>query len=133
MLNTIGSEKWQTVGQWTEYEFEVQTAGLYEIVLRYRQNEQTGMYTSRKVYIDGEVPFEEANYAKFNYDTNWQVEPLGNGADTFQFYLEPGKHILKLEVTLGEMGTVVRQVAQIVDSVNKDYLEILKLTGPSPR
>ena len=40
--------------------------------------------------------------------------------------------ILKLEVTLGEMGTVVRQVAQIVDSVNKDYLEILKLTGPSP-
>lgn len=132
MLNTIGSEKWQTVGQWTEHEFEVQTAGLYEIVLRYRQNEQTGMYTSRKVYIDGEVPFEEANYAKFNYSTDWQVEPLGNGADTFQFYLEPGKHILKLEVTLGEMGTVVRQVAQIVDSVNKDYLEILKLTGPSP-
>jgi ABC-type glycerol-3-phosphate transport system substrate-binding protein len=132
MLNTIGSEKWETVGQWIEYEFEVETAGLYEIVMRYRQNEQTGMYTSRKIYIDDEVPFEEANYAKFNYDSNWQVEAIGNGADTFQFYLEPGTHTLKLEVTLGELGSVVRQVSEIVDSINNDYLEILKLTGPSP-
>ncbi|MGN1410844.1 MAG: hypothetical protein ACI4XJ_11810, partial [Eubacteriales bacterium] len=132
MLNTIGSEKWQTVGQWAEYEFDVETAGLYEIVFRYRQNEQSGMYTSRKIYIDGKVPFEEANYAKFNYDSAWQVEAANNGADTFQFYLEPGKHTVRLEVTLGEMGTVVRQVSEIVDAINNDYLEILKLTGPSP-
>lgn len=132
MLNTIGSEKWQTVGQWVEYDFEVETAGLYEIVFRYRQNEQSGMYTSRKIYIDDKVPFEEANYAKFNYDSAWQVEAANNGADTFQFYLEPGKHTLRLEVTLGEMGTVVRQVSEIVDAINNDYLEILKLTGPSP-
>lgn len=132
MLNTIGSEKWQTVGQWVEYDFEVETAGLYEIVFRYRQNEQSGMYTSRKIYIDGKIPFEEANYAKFNYDSAWQVEAANNGADTFQFYFEPGKHTLKLEVTLGEMGTVVCQVSEIVDAINNDYLEILKLTGPSP-
>ncbi len=131
-LNTIGSEKWQTVGQWVEYEFDVETEGLYEIVMRFRQNEQTGMYTSRKVYIDGEVPFEEANYAKFNYSSGWQVEAIGNGADTFQFYLTPGHHTLKLEVTLGEMGNVVNQVTKIVDSLNNDYLEILKLTGTSP-
>ena len=131
-LNTIGSEKWQTVGQWIEYEFDVETAGLYEIVMRYRQNEQAGMYTSRRIYINDEVPFEEANYAKFNYDTSWQVESIGNGADTFQFYFEPGHYTIKFEVTLGEMGTVVRQVSEIVDAINNDYLEILKLTGPSP-
>ncbi|MBQ8513708.1 MAG: extracellular solute-binding protein [Clostridia bacterium] len=132
MLNTIGSEKWTTPGQWVEYEFEVASAGLYEIVLRYRQNELPGMYTSRKIYIDGEIPFEEANYAKFNYDTEWQVEALNNGADTFQFYFEPGVHTVRLEVTLGEMGDVVRQVSEIMTSVNDDYLEILKLTGSSP-
>lgn len=132
MLNTIGSEKWVTPGQWVEYEFEVATAGLYEIVFRYRQNELPGMYTSRKIFIDGEIPFEEANYAKFNYNTEWQVEAANNGADTFQFYLEPGVHTLKLEVTLGEMGDVVRQVSDIMNSVNSDYLEILKLTGSSP-
>ncbi|MGN1346055.1 MAG: extracellular solute-binding protein, partial [Eubacteriales bacterium] len=132
MLNTIGSEKWATAAQWVEYEFDVTSAGLYEIVFRYRQNELSGMYTSRKIYIDGEIPFEEANYAKFNYNTEWQVEAANNGADTFQFYLEPGHHTLRLEVTLGEMGDVVRQVSDIMTKVNNDYLEILKLTGSNP-
>ncbi len=132
MLNTIGGEKWQTVGQWVEYKFNVETEGLYDLVFRFRQNEQSGMYVSRKIYLDGKIPFEEANYCKFNYDSNWQVTSANNGADTFQFYLTPGEHTIRLEVTLGEMGTVVRQTADIVDSVNEDYLAILKLTGSSP-
>lgn len=131
-LNTIGSEKWVTPGQWVEYEFEVEAAGLYQLVTRFRQNELQGMYTSRRIYIDGKVPFEEANYAKFNNGDQWQVEPVNNGADEFQFYLEPGKHTVRFEVTLGEMGGVVRQVAEILDSVNGDYLEIIKLTGATP-
>ncbi len=131
-LNTIGSEKWVTPGQWVEYNFTVDTAGLYTIVLRYRQNELSGMYTSRRIYIDGEVPFEEANYAKFVYDGSWQVGALNDGASTMQFYLEPGEHTLTLEVTLGEMGPIINNVSAIMTSINKDYLEILKLTGPNP-
>ena len=132
MLNTIGAEKWVTAGQWVEYEFDVETAGLYEIVFRFRQNELAGMYTSRRLYVDGEVPFEEANYLKFNYSADWQVEAANNGADTFQFYFEPGHHTIRLEVTLGEMGVVVSQVSDVLDSINQDYLEIIKLTGANP-
>lgn len=132
MLNTIGSEKWQKVGQWVEYTFDVETEGLYSLVFRYRQNELSGMYVSRRIYLDGEVPFEEANYCKFNYDSDWRVGPASDGADDFQFYLTPGTHTLRLEVTLGEMGDVVRQVDDIVSAINQDYLAILKLTGASP-
>ena len=132
MLNTIGSEKWQTASQWVEYEFDVPASGLYEIVFRYRQNKLQGMYTSRKLYIDGEIPFEEANYLKFNYDSNWQVEAANNGADTFQIYLDAGHHTLRLEASLGEMGNVVREVTAIMNSINNDYLSLLKLTGASP-
>lgn len=131
-LNTIGREKWQTAGQWIEYEVEVEEAGLYEIVLRYKQSELAGMYTSRKILIDGVVPFEEANYAKFNYDSKWQVAAAGDGASAFKFYLEPGKHTITFEVTLGEMGVIVREVSDIMKSINNDYLEILKLTGSEP-
>ncbi len=132
MLNSIGSEKWQTPGQWIEYEFDIESAGLYEIVFRYRQDELSGMYTSRRIYIDGEVPFEEANYIKFNYDSKWQVEAATDEATTFEFYFEPGKHTLRLEVTLGEMGPIVRKVTNIMKAINNDYLEILKLTGAEP-
>ncbi len=132
LLNTIGGDKWTKVGQFVEYKIEVAAAGMYQIIPRFRQDTLDGMYVSRKVLIDGKVPFEEANYCKFNYSTSWQLEPLNNGADTFQFYLEPGEHTIRLEVTLGEMGDIVRQVADVMDAVNDDYLEILKLTGASP-
>ena len=131
-LNTIGSDKWQTASQWVEYEIEAPETGLYEVVFRFRQNEQQGMYTSRKLYIDGKIPFEEANYLKFNYNSNFQVAAANDGADTFQFYLEKGKHTLRLEASLGEMGNVVRKVSAIMTSINNDYLSLLKLTGASP-
>ena len=132
LLNTIGGEKWTKVGQFVEYRITVENEGLYQIIPRFRQNTLDGMYVSRKILIDGKVPFEEANYCKFNYDTDWQLVPLNNGADTFQFYLEPGEHTIRFEVTLGEMGDIVRQVADVLDAINDDYLEILKLTGASP-
>lgn len=132
LLNTIGGEKWNTTGQFVEYTFTIENAGMYQIIPRFRQNEVEGMYVSRKILIDGVVPFEEANYCKFNYSSSWQLEALNNGADTFEFYLEPGEHTIRFEVTLGEMGTVVRQVSDVLDAINSDYLEILKLTGASP-
>ena len=138
-LNTIGGEKWTKVGQFVEYKITVESEGLYHIIPRFRQDTLDGMYVSRKVLIDGELPFEEANYCKFNYSTDWQLLPLNNGTDgatgelnTFQFYLTPGEHTIRFEVTLGEMGGIVRQVADVLDSINDDYLEILKLTGASP-
>jgi len=132
--NTIGSEKWTTTGQWIEYEFVIQNAGLYTINPRYKQSELSGMYTSRSLTIDGKSPFEEASYLRFNYATNWQLEPLNDGitADGFLFYLEPGKHTMRFEVTLGDMGDVVRRVATSLESINQSYLEIMKLTGATP-
>ncbi len=131
-MNTIGSEKWQTPGQWVEYEVDVEKEGLYDLVFRFRQNELSGMYVSRRLYVDGEVPFEEANYLKFNYGSGWQVTKATDGKNEYQIYLTPGKHTLRLEVTLGEMGEVVQKVTDIMSSINNDYLEILKLTGASP-
>lgn len=131
--NTIGAEKWQTMGQWIEYEFEIENAGLYTIDLRFKQSDLAGLYTSRKLTIDGETPFAECNFLRFSYNTDWQVASLTDGThETLQFYLEPGKHTLRLEVTLGEMGEIVRRVSESLDSVNKSYLEILKLTGSNP-
>ncbi len=131
--NTIGAEKWTTTGQWIEYEFEITNAGLYTIDLRFKQSDLAGLYTSRKLTIDGETPFEECNYLRFSYSTDWQVASLTDGKyDVLQFYLEPGKHTIRFEVTLGEMGDIVRRVSNSLNSINKSYLEIMKLTGSNP-
>ena len=147
VLNTVGGEKWATAGQWVEYSFQVNSSGLYDIVSRFRQNILDGMYTCRSLYIYSEglepgdkgyyngAPFEEALKLVYNYDDAWQVTQMTgtNQDETYSVYLEKDvTYTIRLEVTLGLMGDVVRRVEEVVNAVNSDYLNIIKLTGLSP-
>lgn len=132
-LNTLGGTKWQSVGQWIEYTFTPTESGLYEIIPRYKQADLNGMYTSRRIYINGEIPFEEANYLQFNYSDEWKVEPLNNGETSFQFYFEAGKeYTIRFEVVLGNMSDIIGRVQTCLTSINNDYLKILQITGADP-
>lgn len=146
LLNSVGGEKWQNVGQWIEYKFTVSKSGNYKIITRHKQNILDGMSTSRilNLYSDdtvaeGEagyyngVPFDEATRLKFNYSDDWQVGALTDGNTEFEFYFKEGvTYRLRLEISLGSMGDIVRKVQEVLDSVNADYLKILKLTGTTP-
>ncbi len=158
VLNTVGGDKWQSPGQWIEYKFSVDESGMYKIATRFKQSVLDGMYTSRilSLYSDGldvgtkgyynGVPYDEANRVQFDYSSDWQSEFLTGvtvikNADGTQeekeqqleFYFEKGvTYTLRLEVSLGNMGDVVRRVQEALDSINADYLNILKLTGSKP-
>ena len=165
VLNTIGGEKWQTAGQWVRYGFAVQTAGMYDIAIRYRQNVLDGLYTSRSLSIssyykgaNGElvrydkatylaqhgntagfydgVPFDEAARLQFSYDQDWQSTFLTadvDGDKNLPIYFEDGVvYMMEIEVTIGEMGEIVREVQETLDVINDCYLNILQLTGTNP-
>ena len=161
LLNTIGTEKWATAGQWVEYKFEVSGSGLYDIFTRYKQSYLDGMYVCRVLniytnyasaeeyqakfgntagYYNG-VPFAEAAQLRYDYGTSWQVTNLTSGVDadgdgeddTYQIYFREGvEYTIRLEVTLGSMSDMVRQIEAILNSLNQDYLNIIKLTGTDP-
>ena len=142
--NIAGGSQWSTVGEWITYNIDVTESGYYGISFRYKQDLLDGMFVSRKVYIDGELPFVEAAGCRFDYTDSWDVKYLGDkirkedGEDIvyedrdFFFYLEKGKHTLKFEVALGEMGEQLRQISTTLSNLNNAYLEIIKLTGSSP-
>ena len=132
LRNTMGGDKWVANGQWIRYSFECEESGLYQIGIRFSQDVLKGMYTSRAIRIDGEYPFEEAKACQFPYDNKWQIGYLGDGNNEFQFYLEKGKHTIELEVCLGSLSDVVRQVDSVVESLNDDYMRIVELTGADP-
>ena len=145
-LNVVGGEKWQGVGQWLEYSFKVTKSGMYNIAMRYKQNILDGMSVSRILYLysddtvaegaDGYyngIPFDEATRLKFNFSDDWQSGNISDGKTEFEFYFEEGvTYTLRLEVSLGAMGDVVRRVQEALDAINADYLNILKLTGTTP-
>ena len=146
MLNVIGGEKWQTPGQALSYTFQVDSTGLYSIDMRFRQNVLDGLFVSRSLslYSDGlnptddgyynGYPFMEASQARFNYSSYWQSTSMTDGSvDAFEFYFVKGvTYTLKLEVTLGTMSEVVSEIEDVLNHINDDYLQIIRLTGTKP-
>ena len=143
-LNSIGGNKWQTYGQWIRYEFDIPSggAGLYYIAPRFKQAVYSGVYSSRKIRLDGEIPFKEAKRLRFNFSDDWQVEPLNDGTLTgegknqqkefFEFYLTEGHHVIEFEVSLGDMAELLGQVEDSVMHLNEIYRKIRMITGATP-
>ena len=71
--NTIGSGSWTQSTQTVTWMIDVKEAGFYKLGIRARQDQMRGMYSNRRLLINGEVPCKEADQIKFYYDTDWQV------------------------------------------------------------
>ncbi|MBR4234765.1 MAG: extracellular solute-binding protein [Clostridia bacterium] len=126
-LNTIGGGSWNTQGQWIEWEFDAPADGLYRIALRARQDLISGSFTTRRLYIDGALPFREAGDLRVNYDTGWQNIEL-----PYDVYLSAGRHTLRMEATIGALSDIVSQIDAGVYELNEAYRRIVMLTGTSP-
>lgn len=130
-LNTIGGSNWSSPGQWIKWEVDVPESGLYQIGFRARQDYNEGVYSCRKLYIDDEIPFNEAKNITFTYDTRWQMKRLGD-ENPYLFYLTKGRHTLKLEVTLGDIAHILQKLDQVTFDLNYIYRKILMITGMFP-
>lgn len=132
ILNAIGSNKWITPGDWISWEFDAPEDGLYNISLRAKQSASRGLFSTRTVYIDGVVPFAEAENAKFIYSSDFNIVTLGSDTEPFYFYFTKGKHDITLEATLGEFGAQIARVQNVIDNLNDIYRRIIAKTGVSP-
>ena len=133
ILNYIGGDPWNTAGQWIEWEFEVPEDGYYNISIKARQTYQRGGLSCRTVYIDGEVPFDELSSVAFAYDTNWNMHTLADEeGNAYRFYMAKGKHAIRLEVTMGNMGGILKDMESSIYRLNQIYRKVLVLTGVSP-
>lgn len=131
LLNTIGGSKWQTTGQWLEWDFDIAQAGLYRLDFRVRQNVAPGQPVYRRILIDGEVPSQAYADFKTGYDTQWQMLTPGGEAAPSLVYLSEGPHTLRMEVHLGELADLARRVDESMRILNEIYLSFLMVIGPS--
>lgn len=131
--NTIGGDSWRLNGQWIEWEFEVPESGYYQIALVDKQNFVKGIYVSRRISIDGQVPFEEMLDYGFEYSSNWRKDVLSSKeGEAYRFFLEEGKHTLRMEVVLGEFADIISDVQDCVTQLNAIYRSVIRITGVAP-
>ncbi|HPE95628.1 MAG TPA: extracellular solute-binding protein, partial [Bacillota bacterium] len=138
-LNTIGGDKWQYAGDWITWEVDVEQSGFYEIVLRSIQNYYSGTYVSRALYVDGEIPFEEASRLRYNYSQKFTTNGLNTGKTdekgnyiTYKVYLEAGRREISMKVVLGDMGVLLSQIEECMNTINEYRRKLLMVTGPKP-
>lgn len=131
-LNTIGQWNWKYPGMWVSWKFSVLQDGLYKIIIKSRQNFQRGMSTHRILYIDGSIPFKEAEDIEFPYSVRWYMKTIGDKNKPYLIYLTKGEHELKLEATLGELSSILTEVEEISYQLNNLYRRIIMITGRDP-
>lgn len=131
--NTIGQQNWKKAGQIIAWEVVVPNDGYYKIGIKARQNEMRGFFSNRRVYVDGEVLFEELDQVRFPYSMDWYTTTLSDGEEEIYIYLEADKkHVIELEAVPGVIGESMRRLDDIIFDLNYYYRRILMITGPEP-
>ncbi len=133
VLNVIGGSTWSYAGQWLEWQIEVPEDGYYEIYLRFKQSYKSGLPSHRRLLVDGEVPFEEADLIPFGYSNGWQGKSLANEkGETLYIHLTKGKHTVRLENVVGALSDSIARLNSVVVELNNLYRKCLMITGTEP-
>ncbi|MBR7132640.1 MAG: extracellular solute-binding protein [Clostridia bacterium] len=130
-LNTIGQSSWKQPGQIIAYSFTVKNSGFYHIGMRAKQSEARGIFSTRKITIDGELLFDELASVSIPFDNDWQIITLG-AEEPYEIWLDAGKHTIEFESVSGIIGAYTERLEKIVASLNELYRKVIMITGTSP-
>ena len=132
-INQIGGSHWNTPGQFITWDVYVPEAGFYYLALRFKQNTLDGMFASRDIYINGQIPFYEFSGVRFHFNMDWQMHvPSDNNGNPLRVYLNQGVNQIKIAYTLGDLTDILRQAREVLMDINELYRQIVMITGPRP-
>ena len=124
LLNCIGSNNWKHTGQWIEWTVNAPADGLYQLSFRVKQDFVSGASATRRLSVNGKVPFAEAENLAIPYDLSWQIFTPGNEDGAFLFPLQAGDNTIRLEVVTGELAPILIQVRETVNDLTALYRRI---------
>ena len=133
-LNSIGGHRWTEVGDWIAWHVDIPQDGYYKIAIKAKQNTNRGDLSNRKLLIDGAVPFAEVAAIPFPFSSRYEIVQLGEAeqGEPFLFYLTKGRHEIRLEAVLGELGPLIQFAEETLYELNAIYRSIIMITSPTP-
>ena len=129
-INTIGGGNWNVPGSSISWTVKVPESGLYQLAFRAKQNFSEGMKAYRRLYINGKVPFKEADTIEFDYKQNWYIKTLGDNKPLYVYFKDGD--ILTLECDSSKLSMPMREIQQSVLELNNIYRDIIVITGTTP-
>ena len=130
-LNMIDGTAYKKLGQVLAWEFTVPADGYYKIGVRSKQSDVEGVFVTRRVTVDNQLPFQEWANIQFTYSDSWSYTELGGNEAQF-VYLTAGTHTLQMEVVGGVSGAIASELEDAVYSLNYLYRKIIMITSTEP-
>ncbi|MGI6782537.1 MAG: extracellular solute-binding protein [Acholeplasmataceae bacterium] len=127
-INIVDGDNFQTGGQALYYDVNCPKEGLYYITLKTKQL-QLFQTSFRRITINGEVPFSEANLIEFKNHKKWINNTLSNDDIEYLFFLKKGKNRIGIEVNLSPFAKIHRNLNKVMVGVNDISLDLKKLAG----
>ena len=131
VINSFGGNCWNSNGQWASWIVpENIQEGMYVLRFRAKQDTNVGTAVFRRLYINGEIPFKEAEAIRFEYKNGWQIATFG--ADKpYLIHIKEGDEIT-LEATTGPLAEPLNKIYTSVNMLNDIYQSIIIVTSPDP-
>lgn len=128
-LNIVGEGSWGSSGEFITWNVEVPETGYYYLALKVKQStENTTSY--RTLYVNGEIPFEEAKHLPFAYTKEWKNVPIqGVDGTEYAIKLNAGKNEIRLEVDSTLYQNISEKLSEITAEMNEMGLDITKYTN----
>ena len=133
IFNMLNGQFFNLPNEWVEYKINVSQTGLYELSFKELQAGLQGLPAGRSLFIDGQLPFDGAQWISVPFRNSWNVvtltQPDGKPA---LIGLTKGTHIIKLRITLGLVGQTITVINQSTQRLSELLREIMMITGPTP-
>ena len=130
--NTIGQNTWHRPGQSVTYIINVPESGFYNLAFSARQTEKRGMFSTRAVYINGELPYAELGNIRFPHRPSWFIHvPEHENGEPLKVYLPAGRNEITIAAVLGDEEELLREAEALVAELNFWYRRIIGITGSS--
>lgn len=132
-INLIGGKKWNEPGDYIEWKVTVPEDGLYSLSFKVLQNFERGLYSTRRLSINGNIPFAEAKNIKFDYNKNIQTVTLSDDGDNpYLFAFNKGENTIRLENVPGALGETISALEEANFMLNDIYKDVIMIAGTSP-
>lgn len=138
-MNILGGGRFGTANMWVEYNVDdVPEDGLYSIVFKVKQETARGLNITRRLYVNGEIPYQEAAAIEYKYTSGYKNVTFGKVNEdeelelTYLIPLKKGQNTIRLESALGKLGNYIMEVSDILENLNAFYRKIIVITGTTP-
>ncbi|MGI6360325.1 MAG: extracellular solute-binding protein [Acholeplasmatales bacterium] len=127
-LNIVDGANYQIGGDTLYYNVDIKKAGFYYITLKSKQlqNFQTSF---RRITINDEVPFEEANLIPFTPQKKWKNKTLADNDINYQFYFNEGINKIGIEVNVSPFAKIYQNLNEVMIGINDISLDLKKISG----